>query len=129
MSSSEEKIQGKITNEFKKNVKNWVNIDDTIREYRAKSKELLQEKKTYEEFILNFLESVDEKSVGIGDGKLTRSISQCKAPLKKENIHKALIEITNDSNKAMEMTEHIIKSRGTTERVNLKRTKNRGNKK
>ena len=125
MSSSEENIQGKVTNEFKKNVKKWVQIDDTIRDYRIKSKELLQEKKSYEEFILGFLESVDEKSVGLADGKLSRSISQCKVPLKKENIHKALLEITNDSNKAMEMTDHIIKSRGTTERVNLKRTKNR----
>ena len=86
---------------------------------------MTQEKKNYEEFILNFLETVDEKSVGIADGKLTRSVSQCKAPLKKENIHKALVEITGDSNKALQMTEHIIKSRGTTERVNLKRTKNR----
>jgi hypothetical protein len=125
MSDSETDVQYKVTNEFKKNVKKWVEIDDTIREIRVKSKELAQEKKSYEEFILSFLETVDEKSVGIGDGKLTRSVSQCKAPLKKENIHKALVEITGDNNKALEMTEHIIKSRGTTERVNLKRTRNR----
>lgn len=125
MSDSETDIQYKVTGEFKKNVKRWVEIDDTIRELRAKTKEMTQEKKNYEEFILNFLETVDEKSVGIADGKLTRSVSQCKAPLKKENIHKALVEITGDNNKALQMTEHIIKSRGTTERVNLKRTKNR----
>ena len=125
MSDSESDVQNKITNEFKKNVKKWVEIDDTIRQIRAKTKELSQEKKEYEEYILNFLDSVDEKSVGIADGKLTRSVSQCKTPLKKENIHKALVEITGDSNKALQMTDHIIKSRGTTERVNLKRTKNR----
>ena len=118
-------IQNKITKEFKNNVKHWVEIDDTIREIRIKVKELTQEKKENEEFILNFLESVDEKSVGIQDGKLTRSVSQTKAPLKKDNIHKALVEITGDTNKAMSMTEHIIKSRQTVERVNLKRTKNR----
>jgi len=118
-------IQNKITKEFKNNVKHWVEIDDTIRELRIKVKELTQEKKENEEFILNFLESVDEKSVGIQDGKLTRSVSQTKAPLKKDNIHKALVEITGDTNKAMSMTEHIIKSRQTVERVNLKRTKNR----
>tara|TARA_A100001015_G_scaffold320773_1_gene448436 strand:+ start:1489 stop:1878 length:390 start_codon:yes stop_codon:yes gene_type:complete len=125
MSDSETDIQYKVTGEFKKNVIRWVEIDDTIRELRVKTKEMTQEKKNYEEFILNFLETVDEKSVGIVDGKLTRSVSQCKAPLKKENIHKALVEITGDNNKALQMTEHIIKSRGTTERVNLKRTKNR----
>ena len=61
MSDSESDVQNKVTNEFKKNVKRWVEIDDTIREIRAKAKELTQEKKDYEEFILNFLESVDEK--------------------------------------------------------------------
>ena len=45
MSDSESDIQYKVTNEFKKNVKKWVEIDDTIREIRAKSKELTQEKK------------------------------------------------------------------------------------
>lgn len=124
--SSEEEVQQKVTGEFSKNVKKWLEIDDTIREIRAKSKELLKEKKSYEEFILNFLESVDEKSVGVPDGgKLTRCVSQTKAPLKKENIQKALLEVTGDNNKAMTMTEHIFKSRGDVERVNLKRTKAR----
>jgi hypothetical protein len=124
MSESGE-IQNKITKEFKNNVKQWVDIDDTIRELRIKVKELTQEKKANEDFILNFLDSVDEKSVGIQDGKLSRTVSQTKAPLKKDNIHKALVEITGDTNKAMSMTEHIIKSRQTVERVNLKRTRNR----
>ena len=124
MSESGE-IQNKITKEFKNNVKHWVEIDDTIRELRSKVKELTQEKKENEEFILNFLDSVDEKSVGIQDGKLSRTVSQTKAPLKKDNIHKALVEITGDTHKAMSMTEHIIKSRQTVERVNLKRTRNR----
>ena len=126
MSDSESnEVQGKVTNEFKKNVKKWVDIDDSIKELRTKTKELTQEKKDYEQYILNFLESVEESSVGIYDGKLTKSVSQCKAPLKKENIHKALLEITGDNNKANTMTEHIIKSRQTVERINLKRTRNR----
>lgn len=123
--SSEEEVQNKVTKEFKNNVKKWIEIDDNIRAIRTKTKELTKEKKEYEEFILNFLEKVEEKSVGVPDGKLTRSVSQCKAPLKKENIHQALSEITGDSNKAMAMTEHIIKSRKTVERINLKRTRNR----
>ena len=129
MSDSESnEVQNKITNEFKKNVKSWVDIDDSIRELRTKTKELTKEKKDYEDFILHFLESVEETTVGIYDGKITRSVSNCKAPLKKENIHKALLEITGDSNKALTMTDHIIKSRQSVERVNLKRTRNRKNK-
>jgi hypothetical protein len=127
MSDSETDVQFKVTGEFKKNVKKWLEIDDSIRELRSKTKDLTQDKKLYEDFILEFLEKNEESSVGISDGKLTRSVSQTKTALKKENIHKALLDITGDNNKAIEMTEYIIKSRGTTERVNLKRTRNRKN--
>ena len=42
-----------------------------------------------------------------------------------ENIQSALLDITKDSNKALELTKYIFQSRPLTERVNLKRTKNR----
>ena len=48
-----------------------------------------------------------------------------KGPLK-TLIEKALTEITNDGTKAKAMTEHILNSRPIVERVNLKRTRNRG---
>ena len=38
---------------------------------------------------------------------------------------KALMEITGDNTKAIQMTEHIFNSRPEVERINLKRTKNR----
>ena len=47
MSSSDEEVQQKVTKEFKINVKKWIDIDDNIRALRAKSKELLQEKKEF----------------------------------------------------------------------------------
>lgn len=125
---SDTEVQHKVTKVFKNNVLKWVTIDDSIREYRAKMKELTNEKKQYEEYILNFLVEVEEKSIAIDNGKLTRNVSKSTAALKKENIHKALVEITGDSNKAIAMTDHILNSRAITERVNLKRTRNRKNK-
>ena len=127
-SDSEEEVQQKVTKTFKNNVLKWVSIDDNIRELRAKTKELTNEKKQFEENILKFLEEVDEKSIEIKDGKLTKNVSKTQAPLKKDNIHKALVEITGDNNKALQMTEHIIKSRPMVERVNLKRTRKRNKK-
>lgn len=132
MSSSESNsnsVQQKVTKEFRNKVLKWVQIDDTVRELRAKTRELTKEKKQHEQFILTYLEEVEEKSIAIRDGNLRRSVSKTKAPLKKQTIHKALTELVGDSNKASVMTEHIIKSRPTVERVNLKRTKFRGPKK
>ena len=124
--SSDENVQEKVTNDFKKKVLKWLEIDDEIRSIRAKTKELTNEKKQYEEFILSFLEEVGEKELAVSDGKLRRNVSKTKAPLNKASIQKALTEIVKDKTKATTMTEHIINSRPMVERVNLKRTKNRG---
>tara|TARA_B110000908_G_C10267943_1_gene466644 strand:- start:1546 stop:1929 length:384 start_codon:yes stop_codon:yes gene_type:complete len=124
-SDSENTNQQKVTKEFKQKVLRWVALDNDLRNIRKKTKEINKEKKINEEFILNFLDSVDEKVVEIADGKLRRNISKTKAPLKKEGILAALTQITGDVVKAKELTEHILTSRPDVERVNLKRTKNR----
>ena len=125
-SSDNENVQEKVTTDFKKKVLKWLEIDDEIRSIRAKSSELTKEKKQYEEFILSFLENVGEKELAVSDGKLRRNVSKTKAPLNKASIQQALTEIVKDKTKATTMTEHIINSRPMVERINLKRTKNRG---
>lgn len=126
MSDSENKGEKKkISKEFVESVKRYLEVDDKIKEIREKTKNLTSEKKQKEEFILNYLQTIDEKVIDVADGKLRRNISKTQAPLKKETIQKALIDIVGDANKATAITEQIIKSRPTVERVTLKRTKNR----
>ncbi len=125
-SESVEDVQYKVTKDFRKNVLKWVEIDDNIRILRAKVKEFNDEKKQYEDNIINYLNKVDEEAVAIKDGKLSKHVSKTKEPLKKENIHKSLVELVGDSNKAMVMTEHIINNRKTTEKIRLSRTKAKG---
>jgi hypothetical protein len=127
-SESQEDVQYKVTKDFRKNVLKWVELDDNIRilkskikEINEKVKELNNEKILFEEPIINYLTKVDESAVQLKDSKLSKNVSKQKAPLKKEVIHKALIELVNDSNKAMAMTDHIINSRPITEKINLKR--------
>jgi hypothetical protein len=124
-SESNSATQKKVTKEFKDKVLKWVSLDDELRKIRAKSREITKEKKGHEDFILNFLDSVDEKVVAIADGKLRRNVSKTKAPLKKAGILAALTQVTGDVTKAKELTEHILNSRPDVERVNIKRTKNR----
>ena len=125
-SSDNENVQEKVTTDFKKKVLKWLEIDDEIRKIRSKTKELINDKKQYEEFILSFLENVGEKELAVNDGKLRRNVSKTKAPLNKASIQKALTEVLKDKTKATTMTDHIINSRPMVERINLKRTKNRG---
>ena len=129
MSESENEEEGVIpkyiTEEFKEVVVNWVKIDDDIRSLNQKIKDLKDEKKEFEVFILEYMNTINENVINISDGKLRLNRSKTKAPLKEENIQSALLDITKDSNKALELTKYIFQSRPLTERVNLKRTKNR----
>ena len=86
----------------------------------------MTEKKEREQFILDYLSTIDENVIDVRDGKLRKNVSKTQAPFKKETIQQALAEITGDINKATAMTEHIIKSRPIVQRITLKRTKNRG---
>jgi len=122
---SEQNDKKKISNEFVQNVKKWLEIDDTIKEIRTKTKILTGEKKEREQYILDYLQSIDEKVVDVPNGKLRRNVSKSQAPFKKETIQQALAEITGDITKAAAMTDHIIKSRPVVQRVTLKRTRNR----
>jgi seryl-tRNA synthetase len=135
--SEQEDVQQKVTKVFRKNVLKWVELDDSVRQLKAKIKEINEkvkeinhEKEKFEEPIITFLSQVNEDAVMLKDGgKLSKNISKQKAPLKKEFIHKALVELVHDTNKAMTMTDHIINSRPTVEKINLKRIKAREPKK
>lgn len=128
--SSENNTEKKeISQEFTKKVVGWVKLDNQIRELRAKSKEITAEKKELEEWILNYLDKIGEKTISIGDGNLRRNVSKTKAPIKKENIYATIKDLTKDENKASLITQQIFENRPMTERINLKRTKNRGPKK
>jgi predicted DNA-binding protein len=124
-SESQEDVQYKVTKEFRKNVLKWVDIDDQIRLIRSKTKELNDMKKEFEDKIIKHLTTVEEDSILIKDGKLSKNVSKTKAPLKKETIEKSLTELIGDSVKASAMAEHIVNSRQTVERVSLRRTKSR----
>jgi len=125
---SDGNIQKKVTDEFKNKVLKWLAIDDKIREHRQQTKILIKEKKDNEEYILSFLENVGEKELAVTDGKLRKNISKTKSPLNKVSIQKAIDDIVKDKTKATQIIEHIINNRPIVERINLKRTKNKGSK-
>lgn len=125
MSESEDNVKKKVSAEFVQAVKKYLEVDDQLREIKEKTKNLNLEKKQQEEYILTYLQSLNEQIVDVPNGKLKRNVSKTQLPLKKEIIQKALTEMVGDANKATAMTDQIIKSRPTVERITLKRTRNR----
>ena len=119
----------RITQEFQEMVVNWVKIDDKIRELNARVKDLKDEKKEYEEFVLEYMQKIEHNVINISDGKLRLNKSTTKAPLKEETITQSLLDVTKDKHKAEQLTKYIFENRPTQTRVNLKRTKMRKKKK
>ena len=130
MSDSENgEVPKEVTEEFVEVVKNWVKIDDEIRKKNLEVKELKDERKEFEAFIIEYMDKINENVINISDGKLRKNKSASKGSLKQDSIQNALLDITQDNSKAMQMTKYIMDSRPIVERVNLKRTKKRGKKK
>jgi len=123
MSESPKQIQ--VSNDFKNKIVRWVKLDDDLRKIRETIKEINDEKKQSEEFILSYLDNIGQSEIAIDNGKLSKQVSKSQAPLKKENIQKALNDIVKDDNKASIMADHILKSRETKEKVSLRRVKDR----
>ena len=127
--TEENKIDPELLEEFSEVVKNWVKIDDDIRTKQNEIKDLKNERKDYEVYILEFMDKVNETVVNITGGKIRKNKSKTKAPLKQDYIQQALFDVTQDSAKSLQMTKYILDSRPTCERVNLKRTRERAKKK
>jgi len=122
---SEQENKKMVSPEFVNSVKKYLEVDDKLKEYRDMIKKLSTDKKEKEEYILNYLQSIEESVIDVRDGKLRRNISKTQAPLKKELIQKTLTEIVGDAIKAQSITDQMMKSRPIVERVTLKRTKNK----
>jgi hypothetical protein len=113
----------KVSDQFKQAIVRWVKYDDDLKKIRETSKEITDEKKQAEEYILSYLDNIGQSEIGISDGKLEKKVSKTPAPLKKENIQKAINDIVKDDTKSSLITDHILKSRETKEKVSLKRIK------
>ena len=121
-----------VSQEFINSLKEYLDLDDIKKECGIEKKRIDEKLKPInehikirEEFILNYLKSIDEKTVDVRDGKLRRNITKKPEAFKKEMIQKALTELFGDSNKASTVTDHIDKSRPILEKVSLRRVRNK----
>ena len=111
--------------QFKELVVEWVKLDDNIRQKNSELKDIKNDKKQLEEYIIECMDKLDEGVIDISDGKIRVNKTKSKAGLKESYLKESLKELTKDITQAELMTKHILENRPTTERVNLKRTFNR----
>ena len=125
MSEENNESKKQVSKEFVNTVKKYIEIDDKLKYIKKQLKVLNGDKKEHENYILDYLQSIEENIIDIPDGKLKRNINKTQSPLKKEFIQKVLAGIIGDSNKATLIMEEINNSRPIVERVSLKRIINK----
>jgi len=110
------------TEEFQKIIKEWIKIDDKIRETNDIIKEMKIEKKQLEEFVLKFIEDTDkDMTINLTNGYMKRSIEHRKSAINRNLIYNTLFDILKDEKKADNMTETILDRRETKEIISIKR--------
>jgi hypothetical protein len=118
---NQENNEEEIKEKFKKIVISWVQLDDKIKLINTELKNIKDEKKQYEEYILNFMEKYNENVITLSNGLLKRNVLQTKSSIKEDMIQEAIEEITKDVEQAYTITQKIIQKRQICEKITLKR--------
>ena len=111
-----------INKEFKEAVIKFVKIDDLIREKEEELKELKKQRKPNEEYILTYLEKINENIIDITEGKLRRNKSETKTALNRDIIKKAILDTIKDQKLTEEILTNMDNMRPMKTSINLKRT-------
>jgi hypothetical protein len=118
---SEEELKKK----FRNIVISWVQLDDKIKAINSELKNMKDEKKQYEDFILSFMEKYNENMITLSNGILKKNVSQTKQSINEEMINEVIEEFTKDVEQAYAITQKIIQKRQVNEKVTLKRQINK----
>jgi hypothetical protein len=117
--------QVQVSEEFKQNVIEFLNIDNKLDDYKKKSGVLRKKRKECENFILNFMDSVGEKTVECAGSKLRKNKSETKKKIDNSIIHETLSAKIEDPLVVADIMKAMEQKRPKTTATNLKRTKPR----
>ena len=122
----------KVSKEFQENVLKFVKLDDLIRLKQQELSELKEKRKPCEQYILKYLDHIDQNMIEISDGKLRKNKSETKAQLSQDIIKSAILEKVKDPSIVEDILKAMEDKRPLSTHVNIKRTggtKKKGGKK
>ena len=104
------------------NVKNWIAIDDDIKELSRVLKEKRAEKKGITDLLLDTMKENEIDCFDLAGGnKLIYQKSKTKKTLSKKHLIEAINKYINNTDKAKEMGEFILNSREESIKENIRR--------
>ena len=119
-----EENQNNPQSQYKEMVKSWLETDEKISKLMTTLKELKDEKKQYENYIIDYMEENHNIEVASPNGKIRKSVSKSKTGFNEKIIITGLTEITKgDETKAKDITKIISQKREIKEKTFLKKAK------
>ena len=110
-------------NNYKEMVKSWIETDTKINKLMTTLKELKDEKKQYENYIIDYMEENHNVEVSVPEGKLKKAVIKSKGGFNEKVIITGLSEITKDETKAKDITKVISQKRENKEKIFLRKCK------
>ena len=109
---------------FEQEIKNWVSLDNQIKQQNEKIRILKEERNETAENINRIIEdkNLQNATVEISDGKLRFSTSRIAQPLTFKYIEQCLGEIISDSTQVEKIIEYIKSKREIKFTPDIKRT-------
>jgi hypothetical protein len=118
-----------VSKEFEEKVIKFVKLDNLIRKKNTEIKELKEQRKPCEDFILKYLDQIGQNTIDITGGKLRRNKSETKKSINNDIIKKSLTEKIKDPLAVDEILKIMEENRPLKTSINLKRTNERAKKK
>ena len=119
-----------ISDEFVNDIKQYVTLDDQLKETQTIAREIRKKKTQLSLSILNYMDNngIQNKDINLSDGKLKYFTSKTQSTVNKKFIENSLaLYYKGNYQKAKEITDFIFSNREVTEKTVLKRTRKKQN--
>lgn len=104
------------------NIKEWMNIDNELKELQKASKERRERKKELTKNLVNIMRDNDIDCFDVNDGKIIYTKNKVKQTLSKKYLLSTLQNFyNNDPLQAKEITEFILNNREEIVKENIRR--------
>jgi hypothetical protein len=115
-----------MSNEFTNMIKEWVTIDNELRELSFKSKSLREKRNNVNNNVIKYIETnnLDNAIIKISDGTLKFNYTNISQPLTFKYINECLNDIINDKNQVEAIINYIKNKRNVKSIMDIKRNYN-----
>lgn len=102
-------------------IKEWIDIDNNIRDVQKEMKEKRERKKELSKLLVDIMKDNEIDSFDIKGGSLIYKETKVRAPITKKNLTLILNKYFENSNKADEISNFILENREETIRESIQR--------